>query len=63
MKKFIIDALCVVVLFASLIAVVSDMPDAQLWQVVLIKALGIGAGAMAAQIICHNHPEIDNEEV
>lgn len=63
MKKFIIDALCIIMLFASLIAVVSDMPEAQLWQVILVKALGIGAGAMSAQIICRNHPEIDNEEV
>lgn len=63
MKKFIIDAICCIIGFASLIAVVSDMPEAQLWYVVLVKALGIGAGAMAAQLICRNHPEIDNEEV
>lgn len=63
MKKFIVDALCSIVGFASLVAVVGDMPDATLWQVILIKALGIGAGAMAVQLICRNHPEIDNEEV
>ncbi len=63
MKKFIIDALCCIVAFASLIAVVGDMPEAPLWQVILVKALGVGAGAMAAQIVCRNHPEINDEEI
>lgn len=63
MKKFIVDALCCIVGFASLVAVVSDMPEATLWQVILVKTLGIGAGAMAAQLVCRNHPEIEDEEV
>lgn len=63
MKKFIIDAICCIMGFASLVAVVGDMPEAALWQVILVKALGIGAGAMAAQLVCRNHPEIEDEEI